>query len=182
VVHTRSTQQGAAPVERAATACGSVSSTQGTITLSLRPLSIAGWIEHPTKDYRHALRDKHIRYAGEVTVEGVPAYKLVQTTPFHGPATDRVSGVVTTLIRRGSYYPLKSIAVYRHRILQQGKRHTVVFREVASYTTFELLPRNETTERLLRIALQPGAFVIPDQSAIASARCKRNVHSLLRHP
>jgi hypothetical protein len=182
VVHTKTTRHGAAPVEQVATACGSVYSTQGTIKLSLHRLSMAGWIEHPTRDYRRALRDKHIRYAGETTVDGVPVYKLVQAIPFHGSATYRVGGVVTTLIRRSNYYPLKSVRVSTYRILQQGKWRTDVFREVVSYPTFELLPRNETTERLLRIAPQPGAFVIPDQTTSASAHCRRNVDRLLRHP
>jgi hypothetical protein len=182
VVRTKTTQRGGPPVEQVATACGSVYSTQGTITLSLRPLSIAGWIEHPTRDYRRALRDTHIRYAGETTVDGVAAYKLVQTIPFHGPRTYQVGGVVTTLIRRGSYYPLKSVGVYTYRINQKGIRHTTVSREVVSYPIFELLPRNATTERLLRIARQPGAFVIPDQRTRASARCTHNVRNLLRQP
>jgi hypothetical protein len=182
VIHMKTTQPGAALVEEARTACGSVYQTQGTITFSVRPLSLQAWIERPTRDYRRALRDKHIRYAGETTVGDVRAYKLVQTIPIHGSATYRVGGVVTTLVRRGSYYPLETVGVYTHRILENGRWHSSVDRETIAYPTFQLLPRDAGTEPLLQIKPQPDVFVIPDQSSKASARCRRDMRSLLRHP
>jgi hypothetical protein len=175
-------QPGATPTDEAVIGCGSVFSTQGTITLSLRPRSIAGWIERPVLSYRRALRGKHIVYAGDTTVHGVLAYKLVVRDPFRGSAGYRSGGVVTTLVRHGSYYPLETIGVYTYRTFEKGRWHSSGQREVINYSTFALLPRNATTESFLRINPPPGAFVISDEHSKASPQCARAVQNLLRRP
>lgn len=182
VIVTRTKRPGAALVEEVETACGSAYSRQGTLTLSARPQPrIAGWVPRPIRDYRRALHDKHVRYVGETTFAGVPAYKLVRTLPFHGSATYRSGGVVTTLVRQGSYYPLESVAVYTIQTFEKGSWRTVIERESVTYRTFEFLPRDARTKHLLRIAQRSGVFVIPIRSRNDSPRCVRYLRGLLQH-
>jgi hypothetical protein len=180
VIHITTRRPGAAATDEIETSCGGVYATQGTVTVNVRPRAIASWVESPTELYRFALRSKHLRYLGKVSLGDVDAYKLVVREPFRGSATYRVRVTTTILVRVGSNYPLASASVSTTRMLERGAWHSIVTRESVSYPTVEWLPRNHHTDRLLRLTAPRGSFVVPIRNPRASAACTRTVSRLLR--
>jgi hypothetical protein len=179
VIHITTRRPGVAATDEVETSCGGVYATEGTVTVDVRPRAIASWIENPKQLYRSALRSKHLRYLGKVSVGDIDAYKLVVREPFRGSPTYQVGGTTTILVRVGSYLPLASISVYTRRIFERGAWHSSVTRESVSYPTVEWLPRNRDTERLLRLTPLRDSFVIPIRNPRASAACTRTVTRLL---
>lgn len=91
----------------------------------------------PARAYR--VGSGPIRSRGETTFRGVPAYWLVQTwrdTTF------------VYVVRRDTFYPLRTII--RHEASMS----------VWTFSTFERIPRSTRTERLLRVAPRPDAFLL----------------------
>jgi hypothetical protein len=104
-----------------------------------RPYDVAinGAID-PARQYRHLFRSGRVRYRGETTFQGMRAYRLV----VGGRETS-----VTYLVRRDNFYPLRTV------------RRTQTYIEVVTFLTFEFLPRNARSNRLLHVARHPGASV-----------------------
>ena len=179
VIHITTRRPGAATTDEVETSCGGVYATEGTVTVDVRPRAIASWIRSPTQLYRSALRSKHLRFVGKVSLGDIDAYKLVVSDPLRGSATYQTGGTTMILVRVGSYYPLASARVDTRRTLQRGVWHSIVTRESVSYPTVEWLPRNHDTERLLRLTPPRGSFAVPIRNPRASAACTRTVERLL---
>lgn len=104
-----------------------------------RPYDVAiNGATDPARQYRHLFRSGRVRYRGETTLQGTRAYRLV----VGGRETS-----VTYLVRKDNFYPLRTI------------RRTQTYIEVVAFSTFESIPRNARTSRLLHVGRHPGASV-----------------------
>ncbi len=104
-----------------------------------RPYDVAiNGATDPARQYRHLFRDGRVRYRGETTFQGIPAYRLV---------VGGREASITYLVRRDNFYPLRTI------------RRTQTYIEVVTFLRFEYLPRNARTNQLLHVGRHPGASV-----------------------
>jgi hypothetical protein len=105
----------------------------------------------PVKQYLEAYRGRHVRYRGKTTFRGVPAFIL---------AVSSDADVITYLVRRDNYYPLRIV-------FRRGKRELTT-----TYARFRYLRRNAETERLLTMRLHPKAFLMHFGGLHPSPACK----------
>jgi hypothetical protein len=104
-----------------------------------RPYDVAiNGATDPARQYRHLFRGGRVRYRGETTFQGIPAYRLV---------VGGREASITYLVRRDNFYPLRTI------------RRTQTYIEVVTFLRFEYLPHNARTSRLLHVGRHPGASV-----------------------
>jgi hypothetical protein len=106
----------------------------------------------PVQQYLEAYRGRHVRYRGKTTFSGVPAYEL---------SVSRRGEVVTYLVRRDNYFPLRIVS-------RRGQS-----KFTTTYARFNYLPRNPETERLLRMRPHPRAFVMHFGGPDRRPACKR---------
>jgi hypothetical protein len=106
----------------------------------------------PVQQYLEAYRGRHVRYRGKTTFRGVPAYIL---------AVSSDTDVITYLVRRDNYYPLRIV-------FRRGKSEFTT-----TYARFQYLPRNAETERLLTMRLHPHAFLMHFGGLHPRPACKR---------
>ncbi|MDP9303075.1 MAG: hypothetical protein M3O92_01040 [Actinomycetota bacterium] len=107
--------------------------------------------DDPLQRYLRDYRSGAVRYRGQATFHGIPAYKLT---------VSRGGAKFTYLVRRSNYYPLQTI-------LKDGQ--TIV---TTTYLRFEYVPRNSGTETLLRMSLHRGAFLIHSGGFMPRGECK----------
>jgi hypothetical protein len=105
----------------------------------------------PVQQYLEAYRGRHVRYRGKTTFRGVPAYIL---------AVSSDADVITYLVRRDNYYPLRIV-------FRRGKREFTT-----TYARFHYLPRNAETERLLTVRPHPRAFLMHFGGRAPRPACK----------
>jgi hypothetical protein len=104
-----------------------------------RPYDVAlNGATDPARQYRHLFRSGRVRYRGETTFQGIPAYRLVVGGP---------EASITYLVRQDNFYPLRTI------------RRTQTYIEVVTFLKFEYLPRNARTNQLLHVGRHSGASV-----------------------
>jgi hypothetical protein len=104
-----------------------------------RPYDVAiNGATDPARQYRHLFRGGRVRYRGETTFQGIPAYRLV---------VGGREASITYLVRRDNFYPLRTI------------RRTQTYIEVVTFLRFEYLPRNARTSQLMHVGRHPGASV-----------------------
>jgi hypothetical protein len=106
----------------------------------------------PVQQYLEAYRGRHVRYRGKTRFRGVPAYIL---------AVSSDADVITYLVRRDNYYPLRIV-------FRRGKSEFTT-----TYARFQYLPRNAETERLLTMRLHPHAFLMHFGGLHPRPACKR---------
>jgi hypothetical protein len=140
------------------TSCGQISYDPVANLISVSPSAEPAQVlaSNPSAAYRNAYRHGNVHYRGMTTFHSIPAVTLHVT---------QNGAVITMIVRRDNGYPLKTVT----------RRETAQFSStyVATYSTFEHLPRTKRNERLLQLPPHPGAFYVRLPAGAATAQgCK----------
>jgi hypothetical protein len=105
-------------------------------------------VSDPANDYLDAYRRGAVRYGGKTTFREIASLKLVVV----------LDGYETTyIVRQDDYEPLQVVSRYLWQSSYSKARRNVV--EVTTYSPFELIPRNASSEHLLHISPPGGVSV-----------------------